>query len=185
GGQAELQAVLHETQGSAQAQPELSQAVADLGRWAQSPGQHHRRLEHAAERINDIARQEDLPFYLDLQLSQRRHEAGHISWQVWVKTYRIEQVHRFKVQGQARSTLWLRRMDSTNLGDGQLGWTRHDAPEGMVMLNVVQDHWVQDLAPALAGIGGRDPRTRTYARHARALNADLVYALKDRVSRDE
>lgn len=184
GGQAVLRDAVEDAVRAAQPVPRLAHALRELGSLAKDPGPNHRRLERLADTINDAARAATLPLFVDLQVAAQRQESGYLVWTLGLKTYRIEEVHRYSIAGQQRSSLWLSRLDQTNAQDSQLGWTRHDAPMGIVMLNVVQAHWRQDLAPALTGASAHDPRTQTYARHAHALNADLVRALSGEVPPD-
>jgi hypothetical protein len=182
GGTEALAAAVDAAAALAAPSPGVAEAVRDLGRLAPSPGPQRRALERVGQRLNELARQEGLPFYVDLQVYGYRREAQAPGWFISVKTYRIEEAHRFLVGEHVRATLWLRRLDQTNAGDAQLGWTRHDAPEGVVMLDVITDHWRQDLAPALGGVASaRGQRTRVYARHAAALTDDLTRALAGRV----
>ncbi|MCB9649996.1 MAG: hypothetical protein H6730_25925 [Deltaproteobacteria bacterium] len=182
GGDAALAAAVGRAVGLAAPAPAVAEVVEELGRLSPSPGQHRRALERLGERLNEAARQASLPFYVDLQVYGLPRDGAAPDWLLALKTYRIEEAHRFLASGQLRSTLWLRRLDRTNLTDARLGWTRHDAPEGVVMLDVIRDHWEQDLAPALGGVASaKSRRTRTYARHARALTEDLAHAVAGRV----
>lgn len=157
--------------------PELRDAVADLGRYAEHPGRHRHRLESVGERLNEAARQANLPFYVDLQVVGRGRPSQGVRWMLYLKTYRIADARRFLVAGRERTSLWLSRLDGTNLVDARLGWTRHDAPEGMVILGAVRDHWREDLAPALGGATRRGRRARAYARYRASITEDLAEAL--------
>lgn len=183
GGPALLQTRIRSAMQTANSAPVLAKAVASFGYKAQNPGENRRALRQAAVQINDAARAAHLPFYLDLQLIGSHRATRSKRWTANIRTYRIEQARRFEISKEIRSSLWLSRLDTSRSGETRLGWTGHDAHEGMVMLDVVRDHWRQDLLPALVGHAPY-PQMKIYSRHARVLSADLANALAPQVPAD-
>lgn len=179
-GLADLALAAAEAHRLAAAQPDLQAEIDRLAEIVHRPRRHRRALEHLGGRINAAARRVALPFYLDLQVVSYARPGDTRGWMVHAKTYRLVRARRFRIDGRARAALWLERLDGLNLTDARLGWTRHDAPEGMVVLDVVRAHWREDLAPALSGVAGLGRRRRTYARHAATLVKDLSAALEGR-----
>ncbi len=183
GGEARLETQVRRCTQTAQTRPDLVKALRTFALQAQNPGENRRALRRTANKINNAARSAGLPFYLDLQLIGSQRSTRQRRWSATVKTYRIEQARRFQMSENIRSSLWLSRLDASHAAETRLGWTGHDAQEGMVMLDVVRDHWRQDLLPALVGQAAY-PQMKIYSRHARTLSADLAHALAPQVPAD-
>jgi hypothetical protein len=167
----------------AKGRPELERAIRKLAPIVIDLPEERRSVAHVADEINDIARASGIPFFLDTDVLGVKR-GGAFLYFLYVKSYRIDRVRHAK-QGRGEYTaLWVTRADHTNVIESRLGWTRHDARHGMVVLDVVRDYWTEDVAPAIAGLGA-GPVQAIYSRHAEALESDLAGAIAARIGVDE
>jgi hypothetical protein len=155
-------------------QPELAGAIRALSPLVLDLMDNQRSVLRAVDRINEAARENGVPFYVDVDLVPVRRGGAYLHY-LHVKTYRIERVRHAKEGLGTYTALWLSRSDRTNVLDARLGWTRQNEHHGMIVLDVVREYWLTDVAPALAGL--EDTRVQEiYGRHAERLTEEIARA---------
>lgn len=159
--------------------PELARSIRALGRAARDVDDHRHSLVRTTERLNEVAQEAGIPFYVDANVVGFK-SGDTYDWTFYLKTYRIRRTRRAHVGQESYDALWLERLDRTNIVEAKLGWTKRDQPRGMVILDVVRDYWRDDLAPALSGASRISPLAAIYDDHADRIEMDLADAL-DRV----
>ncbi len=170
-------------EGAAQQAPDLrlKREIQALGALLHAPGKNRRAMLKRSESINEIARELGLPYYLDLNIMGYRSRSAAARWLFFAKTYRIDRVRTGTRGNHSANALWVERADSTNVVEQRLGWTKHDQPQGMIVLNVIRAYWQEDLAPILAGHPNASALGEQYVKHAQLIERELIAAVRARL----
>ncbi len=101
--------------------------------------------------VNGAARDASLPYYLDPQVSIRKTKDG-LERSFVVDSYRVEQVHRWQVDGAPHATLFVRGFGTLRGGHalGLLGFSRDVQRFALVVVEAGEAHVAELLAMAAA-----------------------------------
>ena len=113
-----------------------------------------------------------MPYYIQANYVEMSPNA-RIRRIFYVLTYRVEQLRRFKVEGEEYAAIHLRKLGGINLGGRWLGLVRGDMPFALVMLDEVEDH-AQSVLQAITNDGGCGSSQNSY--HPLAERADTACA---------
>ncbi len=169
-----LRRAVSDAAGVASPAPDLARRIEALAPLVIDVSNQRRALTRAIGDLNDVARDNGIPFYVDVDIVPVRRGGANLPY-LYVKSYRIERVRHAQERFSGYTALWLSRVDRTSILDARLGWTRQNEHHGMIVIDVVRDYWLNDVGPALAGL--QDSRVQEiYGLHRELLTGDLTRA---------
>jgi hypothetical protein len=127
---------------TAKESPRLVNAINELTMMlAKNPEHDERELNKAIRRINDCARRERLPFYLDATMRGSRD--------IWFLTYRVREARHLVLDHREVESLWIERHDGLQVIEQRLGWKPGHDRRALVLLDAARARWEHELKPAL------------------------------------
>jgi hypothetical protein len=157
----------------------LAAALAEMIATGERLDASSRGWYRAVAHVNAASRDARLPYYLDPEVSIRKSSDGLIR-QFAAHTYRVVRARRFDVDGEAFSTLHVRRLRKRRGGHraALLGLSRDVQPFALVVVEANAEHLLE--LRQLAGDGDRTPRCgRTFEEEGDAILARCGSLLVD------
>lgn len=149
---------------AAEQSPRLTTSINELTRLlAKNIEPDERELNKALRRLNESARREHLPFYLDANVRGPRD--------IWFLTYRVREARPLVLEDREVEALWIERYDHLAVIEQRLGWKPAHDRRALVLLDAVRARWKYELAPALEGT-----LENRYTPHRERLLAELSNA---------
>jgi len=119
--------------------PELSERILSFVRLSENPDFSGRLWMKQLRKINERIREIGLPYYVQGNYMQMS-KSSEMRRIFFVKTFYVERLRRFTVDGQEVASIHLRSLDRVRFKGRWLGLVRGDMPFALIMLDQIEKH---------------------------------------------